>query len=206
MSRIRSIKPQFFLNDELASLNPLDRLLFIGLWTIADREGRLEDRPVKIKAALLPYDAHDVDAALKRLAGGGFIERYSFEDGGKRYVQIKSFGKHQCPNSKEPQSAIPAPCRDSAAALPGTAPAPCRDGSGTPRLGKGKEGKGESVYSRPPEPKPPLPITRPGQPEKAGHPGKFISPNGPENSGVRPARAGPAAEERGKYDGIAENI
>ncbi len=72
MSRIRSIKPQFFLNDELASLHPLDRLLFIGLWTMADKAGRLEDRPLKIKAAVLPYDAYDIEEALKRLSGKKF--------------------------------------------------------------------------------------------------------------------------------------
>lgn len=206
MSRIRSIKPQFFLNDELASLNPLDRILFIGLWTIADREGRLEDRPVKIKAALLPYDSHDVEAALRRLAERGFIVRYSFEDDGKRYIEITNFRKHQCPNSKELPSAIPAPCRGSSGTLPGTIPAPCRDDSGTPRLGKGREGKGERE-SNPTQalkpPLPPLPMQRSNAPEKAANSGKTIPTNGRD----QPVRAGPVPPEgRGKYDGIAENI
>jgi len=184
----------------------------------------LEDRPAKIKAAILPYDQHDVEAALKRLAEQGFIERYSFEDGGKRYIQITNFRKHQCPNTKEPQSAIPPLCRNNTGAKQDTVPAPCRDGSGTPRLGKGKEGKGESEYLKPLAPKPPLPITRTNSSEKANT-GKPIRPNGAENSpdqhekaahpekpnspngNGRPARAGPMpGEERGKYDGIAENI
>jgi hypothetical protein len=49
MPRTRQIKPGFFKNDELAELPIEARLLFAGLWTIADREGRLEDRPKKIK-------------------------------------------------------------------------------------------------------------------------------------------------------------
>ena len=54
MSRIRSIKPEFFLDEELAELSPLTRLLFVGLWTLADCEGRLEDRPKRIRAQLHP--------------------------------------------------------------------------------------------------------------------------------------------------------
>jgi len=34
----------------------LARLLYPGLWMLADREGRLEDRPLRIKAEILPYD------------------------------------------------------------------------------------------------------------------------------------------------------
>lgn len=39
MARARNIKPSFFKNEDLADLNPFDRLLFIGLWCLADREG-----------------------------------------------------------------------------------------------------------------------------------------------------------------------
>ena len=55
MARTRNIKPAFFDNDILGGLDPLTRLLFIGLWCIADREGRLEDRPLRIKKTLLGY-------------------------------------------------------------------------------------------------------------------------------------------------------
>ena len=142
MSRIRTIKPQFFMNDELGALYPLDRLLFIGLWTMADREGRLEERPAKIKAAILPYDNHNVERAIDRLEQKGFIERYEAE--GKRYIEITNFTKHQYPNSKEPPSTIPASCRHSA----GTVRVPCRHDAGTLRLGKGKEGKEEGEKAK----------------------------------------------------------
>ena len=67
MSRLRTLKPGFFLDDELADCPPLTRLLFAGLWVIADREGRLEDRPKRIKTETLPYDDCDVDAMLDEL-------------------------------------------------------------------------------------------------------------------------------------------
>jgi hypothetical protein len=105
MSRTRLIKPGFFLNEELGRLPPLDRILFAGLWTIADREGRLEDRPVRIKAEVLPFDDYDVDAALDRLAAAGFIRRYFL--GTLCYACITKFHKHQRPHARELPSEIP---------------------------------------------------------------------------------------------------
>ncbi len=107
MARTRNIKPSFFDNEELAELHPLARLLFIGLWGQADREGRLEDRPKKIKAVILPYDDCDVDQFLQELHESGFILRY--EVGDKHYIQIINFLKHQKPHPKEAPSEIPSP-------------------------------------------------------------------------------------------------
>jgi len=107
MARARNIKPSFFLNDDLAECDPLARLLFAGLWCIADREGRLEDRPKRIKAEILPYDNCDVDQLLSQLAKYGFILRYEVE--GNRYIQITNFSKHQNPHIKEAESIIPPP-------------------------------------------------------------------------------------------------
>lgn len=109
MSRIRTIKPEFFLNDELAELSPLTRLLFIGLWTLADCKGRMEDRPKRIRAQLHPFDDGDTDAMLQSLHEGRFINRY--EVNGKRYLEITTFTKHQRLTGKEADasSEIPAP-------------------------------------------------------------------------------------------------
>lgn len=108
MSRARNIKPGFFKNDALADCQPLARLLFAGLWCEADRAGRLEDRPKRIKAECLPYDDCDVDALLGELADHGFIIRYKVDE--HTYIQILAFDKHQNPHCKEQASTIPAPC------------------------------------------------------------------------------------------------
>lgn len=116
MARTRSIKPGFFDNDVLGDLPPLTRLLFIGLWCIADREGRLEDRPRKIKKAILGYDDVDsdgVDKMLQALQDSGFIIRY--EAAGERYIQVINFVKHQNPHMKEKPSEIPPPGTDAPA-------------------------------------------------------------------------------------------
>lgn len=107
MARTRNIKPGFFKNDSLAEIEPLGRLLFAGLWTIADRDGRLEDRPKRIKAEILPYDNCDIDALLTVLFKKTFIIRY--EISAQRYIQILNFNKHQNPHIKEPDSEIPPP-------------------------------------------------------------------------------------------------
>jgi hypothetical protein len=99
MARIRTIKPSFFKNELIAELQMTTRLLFIGLWTLADREGRLEDRPKRIKAEVFPYDNVDVDDQLSRLQSAGFILRYSPEAitelSEMKVIQIINFTKHQ---------------------------------------------------------------------------------------------------------------
>lgn len=108
MARARNIKPGFFTHDGLAELSPLARLLFIGLWTVADRAGRIEDRPKRIKAEVMPYDDDDVDAMLQALHDAGFILRYRV--GEVAAIQIVKWDKHQNPHMKEAESTIPAPC------------------------------------------------------------------------------------------------
>lgn len=90
MARARNIKPGFFANEKLAECDPLARLLFAGLWCLADREGRLEDRPKRIRAEVLPYDICDAEALLEQLKEHGFILRY--ESCGSRYIQVNRPG------------------------------------------------------------------------------------------------------------------
>ena len=126
MKRTRQINPGFFTNDELADITPLGRLLFAGLWVIADREGRLEDRPKKIKAEILPYDNCDVDDLLNQLQNAGFIKRYKVDiprtDQGNTMdtpkadvgiIQVVNFTKYQHPHRNESASTLPPPTVES---------------------------------------------------------------------------------------------
>lgn len=115
MSRARNIKPGFFKNDLLAECSPLARILFIGLWCEADREGRLENRHKRIKADCLPYDECDVSELLGELSKRGFITCY--EVNGSHYIAIPEFSKHQNPHCKEQASSIPAPCKHGASTV-----------------------------------------------------------------------------------------
>lgn len=107
MARARNIKPGLFKNEVLGVADPLYTLLFEGLWVLADRAGRLEDRPLRIKAEVFPYRSSDVDAMLGWLQEQGFIHRY--EVLGKRYILICEFVKHQNPHKNEAESVIPPP-------------------------------------------------------------------------------------------------
>lgn len=106
MARSRNIKPGFFSNELLAELDFATRLLFIGLWTEADREGRLEDRPRRLKMALFPADNVDISSMLDDLDHLGFIKRYAV--GELQAIQIVNWAKHQNPHVKEAKSVIPA--------------------------------------------------------------------------------------------------
>jgi len=109
MSRMRTrlIEPGFFQNEDLAALPPFGRLLFAGLWCLADREGRLDDRPPKIRALLFAYEEVPVDELLGGLAKAGLVTRY--EVGGRKYLQVNKFLEHQKPHPREEKSIIPSP-------------------------------------------------------------------------------------------------
>lgn len=99
MARARNIKPGFFQNDELAELHPLERLAFIGMWTIADFKGCIEYRPKMLKVQILPYDDCDMEVVTNNLEQARFIRSYAVQ--GKRYLKIINFEKHQNPHKNE---------------------------------------------------------------------------------------------------------
>lgn len=152
MSRIRTIKPEFFLDDELAELPPLTRLLFIGLWTLADCEGRLEDRPKRIRAQIHPFDDGDTGAMLQALHDYGFIHRYAVA--GIRYIEVRNFKKHQRITGKEAegQSSLP-PKPDGGNNGETTGKQGGNKGeTAVAQEGKGKEGKGREEEGKGREP------------------------------------------------------
>lgn len=108
MARARNIKPGFFKNEDLAECSAFARLCFAGMWTLADREGRLEDRPKRIKAELFSYDSVEVEPLLQELARFGFILRYQ-DRAGLRIIQVLEFRKHQTPHFKEGPSVLASP-------------------------------------------------------------------------------------------------
>lgn len=106
MARSRNIKPAIMANEQLAELPALTRLLFIYLWMLADREGRLEDRPKRIAVQALPYDrVADADEMLDALCADGFIARYAAA--GKKVIQIINFHRHQTPHGTEKDGELP---------------------------------------------------------------------------------------------------
>ncbi len=130
MPRKRYLKPSFFKNEDLAELPPLIRIFFQGLWCWADREGRLEDRPKRLKSELMPYDNLNIETALNKLVSKNFVIRYKTQVNGEQFaaIQIINFKKHQDVHVNEQLSTIPAPVLHGA----NTVQEPCKNGGSTP--------------------------------------------------------------------------
>jgi hypothetical protein len=105
--RIRTIKPAFLHDEALDDLGDTARLVYVGLWMYADRDGRLEDRPRYLSRQILPYRPHLFEPALAALLDGGWVARYGVN--GKSYLHLPKFLTHQRPHHTEPASDLPAP-------------------------------------------------------------------------------------------------
>jgi hypothetical protein len=104
MARIRTIKPEFFTSDDIVSLSPLARLLYIALWCEADREGRLTWKPATFKLRYLPGDAVDIYGLCDEIINQGLVNLY-----GDGLAVIPTFLTHQHVNPRESISKLPNP-------------------------------------------------------------------------------------------------
>lgn len=107
--RARNIKPSFFMNEELAELDAGCRLLFIGLWCLADREGLLKYRPKRIWAELFPYNQTFeplVAPWLHKLMALDFLGFWYDKHDNVVLIEILNFSKHQRPHQREKASEL----------------------------------------------------------------------------------------------------
>jgi hypothetical protein len=155
VARIRTVKPELFRHEELHNAEkaaglPL-RLAYIGLFTVADREGRFRWRPRQVQLDVMPWDKEiDFEAVMDELAAHGFIEKYEHE--GEHFGWIPSFRRHQVINAREKPSNLPDP--KDCAKLPTrgrleklSANIACGEGKGREKEGE-EEGKGRLVGPR----------------------------------------------------------
>ena len=103
MPRIRTVKPEFWLDEHLAMLPPETRLLAIGLLNQADDDGYFRAHPVLLKAAIFPFNEpsvspHDMLIQLQKI---GYISLCIGGDG-KAYGLVVNFAKHQKINRPTP--------------------------------------------------------------------------------------------------------
>lgn len=107
--RIRTLKPEIWADECVGDLSHSARLLFVGLITMADDEGRLRELPAAILGHVFPYD--DVSPGkltrwLTDIEAGGMIVRYA--QAGKRYIAFRHWTRHQKVD-KPNESDLPAP-------------------------------------------------------------------------------------------------
>ena len=94
------------MDEGMALLPPLTRLVYIALWNAADDEGRLRANPQYLKGALFPYDDFDIAPHLESLRTHGKLSEYSVR--AQTYAVINNFTKHQRIN-RPTASKLPAP-------------------------------------------------------------------------------------------------
>ena len=108
MPRIRSIKPEYWKDQELALLSRDARLFYIGLWNFADDYGRVIGDPAYLKGQIFPYDEDArVDLYIEELQSQGKIVQY-VSDKGELFIHVVQLNKHQKIDTRYP-SIIPQP-------------------------------------------------------------------------------------------------
>lgn len=112
MPRARNIKPAFFENEHLGGLSGDIQLLFIGLWTQADREGVIEYRPAKLRKALFGFRNDITDevfngyiTVLTRLDNGRMLVIREYDN--IEYLIVINFETHQNPHHTEKKGKLP---------------------------------------------------------------------------------------------------
>jgi len=96
MSRIRTIKPEFWTSEQVISCSPLARLLFIGLWNFCDDNGVHPASYVRIKAEVFPVDSFTLDEIKKcitELINNDLLREYVVEN--KTYWIVTGWKTHQ---------------------------------------------------------------------------------------------------------------
>jgi hypothetical protein len=167
MSRIRTIKPEFWISEQVMNCSHSARLLFIGLWNFCDDGGVHPANIRKLKAEVFPGDdvtLTDVEGWMKELISQKLVAEFTaqynnesctfwFVTGWKHQRIDKPYLKY--PDYKEQQASASTSLSTGAAAASAAAipPRPFDEHSTTiPRTveehstqvveGKGKEGKG----------------------------------------------------------------
>ena len=108
MPRTRLINPEFFLHEGLGQASPHARLLFIALWTQADREGRLRWLPLKIHGETFPHEPDlSVEGLATELREAGVLLIY--RSGGRDFGYMPGFTRWQKPHRNETPSSLPRP-------------------------------------------------------------------------------------------------
>jgi len=103
MARIRTIKPDFWTDEDIALLDSDTKLLAIGLLNHSDDEGYFKAHEALVKAAVFPFSDNslNIHGMLKRLENARYLTLFSGTDG-KQYGHIRNFNVHQKVNRPNP--------------------------------------------------------------------------------------------------------
>lgn len=149
--KIRTIKPEFWESEAVASCSFGARLTFIGLWNMADDTGTGKANSRIVKSHIWPLDdkisSDDVGTFMVELAGAGLIHIYTADE--RLYYHVTKWDQHQAASYRRstPQHPAPPDVQESAAVVIPKSPRTQDDAAlvSTPEVesaGSGREGKG----------------------------------------------------------------
>lgn len=94
--RIRTVKPEFWTDEDLAEVSEPALILALALINYADDEGYFRANPKLIEGALFPIRnlSVSIHGALTELSNAGFLCTGIGSDG-KQYGYLRNFRKHQ---------------------------------------------------------------------------------------------------------------
>lgn len=117
MARKRMIDPAFWQSEHISRLSLFERLVFIGLFSLADDEGRGRANPRLLCSELFPYDRVKTDDMVSALAN---IARYAsvvfYEAGGCAYYSLLNWKKWQ--KVEKPRPSLIPPCPEPSSSIP----------------------------------------------------------------------------------------
>lgn len=105
----RMIDPAFWRSESMAQLTESQRLLFIGIISNADDQGRMKAHAALIRSDVYPYDdkpLKEIEADLEQISEVGSVTLYNVN--GRQYLQIPGWWEYQSPQWAYP-SKIPPP-------------------------------------------------------------------------------------------------
>lgn len=108
MARKRMIDPSIWQSEDFSKLSTLAKLVFIGLFSLADDEGRGRCNPVYLKSTLFPYEedirSADIDKTLSEISSNMSVIFYTCD--GSSYYSLYNWNTWQ-KIDKPSQSKIP---------------------------------------------------------------------------------------------------
>ena len=121
MARKRMISPEIWQSEDFSKLSPLERLIFIGMFSHADDEGRGRAKAAYLKSIICPYDEGlriaDVEKSLDNIAANMSVVFYSHDD--NEYYELTNWSLWQKVD-KPQKSRIPGYEKDVSTIIRGT--------------------------------------------------------------------------------------
>lgn len=158
MSRIRSIKPDFWTSEQVMECSPMARLAFIGMWNFCDDYGVHPGSAKTLKAQVFPSDdlsAHEISVLISELMVQGLLREFQAQGKtwwlvtGWHHQKIDRPSKSKYPSPTETCDETPPPNWNEDSTNPRRVLDECSTKARDGGEGKGREGSTEKRNTSP---------------------------------------------------------